>query len=252
FNGEDVAAVLCANVQTSRFIAKKMCEWFAYVGPDEALVERLAKKFRDSHLEVKTLVRAIMESPEFYSEGCVRRHIKNPIDFTVATIRQLGLGASMLSNIIANNGNEDPKNAARYLAPVAAVSQATKAMGMEILFPPDVSGWKPDAEYWISSATMVERIKWAARLFEVGGGGKGQFGLRFPAIDLFEIGMNHAQAAHALMSVFDVQLPPAKVKQLEEAASLASEGQPITPGNANKVAAFVCKLIFGSPEFQFA
>ena len=45
-------------------------------------------------------------------------------------------------------------------------------MGMNLLYPPDVSGWDGGAA-WVSTATMIERVKWADVIF-----GTGTFGLK--------------------------------------------------------------------------
>jgi hypothetical protein len=145
---------------------------------------------------------------------------------------------------------DEPK--LRALGPVNAVAVATKSMGMELLYPPDVSGWDGGPN-WISSATMVERIKWADRLFGPGAApvaGNRQPAIRYPAAALFTEAKLPGDAVKTLVSIFDAQFSPAKMKQLEAAANEAS-GDQLNPRTANAVASAVCRLIFGSPEFQF-
>ncbi|HRF60182.1 MAG TPA: DUF1800 domain-containing protein [Fimbriimonadaceae bacterium] len=251
FSGEDVLGILVGNPRTSEYIALKMWEWFAYPNPEPAVLARLSSKFRNSGLDIAVLVRAIMESPEFYSDKAARKIYKNPVDFCIASLRSLGVGSRMMAAAVVNEEGRIPLTA---LAPAAAAMNATKAMGMELLWPPDVAGWDGGAA-WISSATMVERIKWADRLFvapQLGGGGgnAGRVGsVRYPAASLFADD-SPSGAVQTLLSVFDAEMPAAKIQQLEKAARDASEGV-VTAQNANRVALTVCRLLFGAPEFQF-
>lgn len=266
--GEDVIRHLCDHPQTARFISSKMWEWFAYPNPEPALVERLAKAFRDANLEIKALVRAIVMSPEFRSERARRGLIKHPVDVVIATARQLGAGGVALERIRA--GRENPRineqtglnvNLVTALAPAFAARLGTKAMGMELMYPPDVSGWKPGTA-WLTSATMVERIKWADYLFlgapptgsaaNVGGTvGAGRIPtLAFRADQLFSAGASMSEVVRKLASVFDVRMDAKQEALLVDAAENASGGR-ITPLNAGVTARAVCRLMFGTPEFQF-
>ncbi|HVL40475.1 MAG TPA: DUF1800 domain-containing protein [Fimbriimonadaceae bacterium] len=245
FGGEDVVGILCGHPQTAKYLTTKLWEWFAYPNPEPALVEKLATKFRDSGLKVDLLIRDIMMSPEFTSSKALRAIYKNPVDFVVPTMRQLGIGEAMGQSLRV----EGPNPRARAL-PLAAAIQTTRSMGMHLLFPPDVAGWEGGAA-WITSATMVERIGWADRLFGVGAPSRGKVQLRFPAFPLFSEDPTPQGAVTRLLSIFDAPLAKEKVPNLVSAAEKASGGR-LTAGNANAVAASVSRLIFGSPEFQFA
>lgn len=268
FTGEDVLKMLCDHPQTSVFLAKKMWEWFAYENPEAALVERLAKTFRESKLNIKALVRAVMEAPEFYSAKCVRKAIKHPIDFVIATCRQLGVGEIAMQrvrNAIAEpQVNEQTGLNVRLIAassPAFATAQATASMGMELLYPPDVSGWRTGT-YWITTSTMVERVKWAERLFAgaaLGGGvpagtpgARRAAAVNFDATELFAQNPTPEGVVDVLVSVFDVPVKPETRETFLAAARKAAGGAAINRANANDVARAVTKLIFGSPEFQFA
>jgi uncharacterized protein (DUF1800 family) len=265
-NGEEMLMLLCKQKQTAKFVTKKLWSWFAYEEPEDALIERLSSKFFATGMDIKQLVRSVMESPEFYSEKAVRKVIKNPIDFTVATIRQLGAGQMMLqrmkesiANPQINEQNGFNVTLIRALSPAQTAFSSSKSMGMELMAPPDVSGWRTGS-YWITSATMVERMKWADKLFAGGppgntqnpanplGGNRGpQVGIQaFPLIanDPTPTGM-----VKTLLSVFDLTLPQAKVDGLVSSAT-AEGGSTITQRNANATARAVCKLIFSTPEFQ--
>lgn len=250
FDGEDLLGILCGNPRTALFLTEKFLTWFVMAEPPKSTIERVAKVFRDSGMDIKTLCRTAMLSPEFVSDKALRSLVKNPVSYCVSTMRQLGLG-ERIAVVTQEVTATPPGRGALGLAILAESS--TKSMGMDLLYPPDVSGWKYGND-WISSATMVERMKWSDKLFGSFAAGKQnksaqQRSLNYPAMSLFAADPTPKGAVARLLSVFDAHLPQAKVMQLEKAANDASGGA-VSPQNANAVASAVCRLIFGSPEFQ--
>lgn len=244
FNGEDICAILVSMPQSSRFIARKAWEWFGYGNPDDALVERIAQKYRAAHMETKALLRAIMEEPALYSEKSARGLVKNPVDFVVAPIRQLGFGEILRSALQSRDGEAGKR--VLTLANFARIS--TKGMGMDILFPPDVSGWNPRAEGWISSATMLERIKFGTKLLAGGGLGQGATTIA----GALSSASTAREVAALLNETLDAQLPATSLARVEEAIRVVAGTNQLTEKTLPRAASNAAKLIFGSPEYQFA
>ena len=119
---------------TAVFIAGKVAQHFVTAQPDAGYVKTLADTFRRSNYDMKTLMRAVLTSPEFSSARSYRTLVKSPTDFMVHAAR--ALGSTNLSKVIAAAGS---------------------GMGQTLFDPPDVSGW-PNNESWISSNTVVERV----------------------------------------------------------------------------------------------
>lgn len=257
FNGDDVLDLLCKEPATSRNIVKKMWEWFVYRAPETAVIERLAKRYEQSGLDNKVLVRSIMESPEFYSAKAERGVIKDPVYFCIASLRAIGMAQVQLRQMekASQAANAEEVAKARPTALGALAMQSTTSMGMELMQPPDVAGWEIGAG-WISSATMIERIKWGESLF----GNRTRGGARFTAIPDREKGAyfhmilggisSPADAVDRIISILDAGALEEKKEILVSAAVEASGGR-MTPQNSGKVWQSVTKLIFGSPEYQF-
>jgi uncharacterized protein (DUF1800 family) len=125
---------ILAQPATAQFIAAKVAQHFVAARPDAGQVKALADAFRRSNYDMKTLMRAVLTSPEFSSAQSYRTLVKSPADFMVHTAR--ALGATNLSKLIATAGS---------------------GMGQSLFDPPDVGGW-PNNESWISSNTVVERV----------------------------------------------------------------------------------------------
>lgn len=247
FDGEDILNALCDMPRTSEYIVGKMWRWFGYDNPEDSLVQRLAGVFRESQLNIRTLIEAMMTSREFYSDKAYRAIFKSPCDFTLASARQLGLGELLLGERRA--GAVGPQNGGRIRGgPVGAIANSMKNTGMQLFYPPDVAGWRGGAE-WISTGNMVQRIAWADAVFGTGNvTGVGR--LSFGSFGLFQSDPTPTGVARKLVSVFDAPLSDDKVEHLATAAWKAV-GSQITEANANKAAAAAARLLFASPEFQF-
>lgn len=246
-NGDDVLDLLCDHPQTARHLVTKLWTWFVYPEPEAKVIDRHADVFRRADLNVKALLRSILESDEFYSSKAERAIYKHPIHFTVSTLRAMG--------VVEPPKTQDGEVVGASARAIVAVAQASKAMGMELLAPPDVAGWEGGSA-WITTATMVERIRWADRLFAAptraasGQGGKGKVPtLGLPAAPLFDSGDPMA-AARKLASVFDAPLPSEKLVTIANAIRQGVGGE-VDASNANAAANLAARMIFGSPEFQF-
>lgn len=245
FTGDDVLHLLCGQPRTAEFLTHKVWEWFVWTKPDDATIAPFAQRFRDSGLDIKSLLRDIMRSTEFYSPKAERGLLKNPVDFCIATLRQLGIGQQMEQRLALVTEDSIPRG---VLAPAQVAQVSMKGMGMWLMYPPDVSGWRT-GEYWITSATMVERIGWADYIFGRAASKRAQ--IRYPAYALFDADRSPAGVVKTLASIFDAPLKPAKLPELTRLAQKSMAGG-LTAENASVVSAQVARLIFAAPEFQFA
>lgn len=238
-SGDDVLDTLCAQPRCAEFLVDKIWRWFVYPDPSPATLKPFVQKFRDSGLDMAVLLRAIMLSPEFLSDKAERSIVKSPIDFCAVTLRQLGVGA-----LIGQRVSETKDNAAQQKSAITRSAGGTatmKDMGMWLLYPPDVSGWKNGPD-WISTATMVVRIGWSDRIFSQKS--KVKYPIRYSAKSLLGEKPSPEQIVDRLLSVFDAPLKPERKPLLVEAARKAGN-------DPNEAAAAVSRLIFAAPEFQF-
>jgi uncharacterized protein (DUF1800 family) len=248
FDGEDLCGLLAAHPVTAKYVPSKLWEWFAYEKPEHKVVDRLAKAYTSSGMNIKKVIQTIVESDEFWSDKCVRKQIKNPVDFTVAAARMLGMGAPIYDAV----KNRPPEEAARgQAAPVRFIDQMLERQGMRLLYPPDVAGWDWGTA-WINSATMVERIKLADYLFTAPGGrasAKGQF-----VVNILggKPNATSQQLVDSILSIFDANVPADRKAVLARACDEA--GGPAAaqdPRRADKLMNAVCRVLFAAPEFQF-
>lgn len=124
---------ILAQPATAQFIATKVAQQFVSAQSDGAFVNSVADAFRRSKYDLKTLMRAVLMSPQFTAAQSYRTLVKSPTEFMVHAARALGASNSKL------------------------VVAAGMGMGQSLFDPPDVGGW-PNNESWISSNTVVERV----------------------------------------------------------------------------------------------
>lgn len=244
FDGDDVAGILCGRPETARYIASKLWHWLAYPNPEPKVVDRLAQKFRDSGFEIRKILYGIVESDEFWSEKCVRKKIKSPADFTIAIGRALGLGQMILSRRGADADMLTPFPR-EGLAPLRLLTDAMGNQGMELLYPPEVAGWEWDTA-WISTATMVERIKMSDLIFA----GRGQEVIN--TLSAAIAAQTESESAEKLCELFDAELSPSK--KAEVAKAIAAGGGVASlraPRTARRTLQLATKVLFAAPEFHF-
>lgn len=243
FDGDQALDILCDRRDTALFIVNKLWSMMAYEHPEQSVVDHLADTWRSENLEIKPLLKTIMTMPEFYSSKAERAIYKNPVDFSISTARQLGVGS--LLTVEPNAAFAPPMMRLIGITSAAAL----KNQGMELFYPPNVSGWH-QGHAWISSASLVARIGWGKQLFGRSSGGRGQ--LIFDTYGVFKGDPSVTGVVDKLVSVFDAPINDTKRRLLITAGQKAiGGGSEITEANANEAAAMVAQILFSDPDFQF-
>lgn len=134
FNGEHIINILLQSPHTSERIAEKMWHEFISISqPDQRITRQWAKVFRGSNYDIPTLLRAVFNSPVFWSEQNRGALIKSPIDLTIGTLRALPYTSNR--HDIAHNLN---------------------IMGQGVFAHPSVKGWSGGKD-WVSTQSLLRR-----------------------------------------------------------------------------------------------
>jgi uncharacterized protein (DUF1800 family) len=86
---EDVVDIVLRHPNAAPFIAKMLIQKLCNERPSPGYVQRVATVFRDSGLDIKRAVRAILLDPEFNDPSTVRAQWKEPIEHFVLPVRAL-------------------------------------------------------------------------------------------------------------------------------------------------------------------
>ncbi len=248
YNADSLLEMLALRPQTAALITGKMWQFFAGTKLPNALAAKLINLFLKTNGNTKAVLKEIANSPEFWTEQCVRKQVKSPADFTVSILRQLGLYPILkgLHPVSSSNSSSIPKP----LRDAAGMLWGTMfKQGMALLFPPNVSGW-PMGKAWITPNNMLVRAQFADLLFGVGQPEQPLAG--FVAKQILDTNpLTSYNSIIKFLTIFDADLPPVKqyilIQAFDKHGGLASLK---TPSGASKTLGEVARLLFSTPEFQ--
>lgn len=143
FDGGDIIDIIINHQACSRFLSRKLLEFFVRPDPDRALVEALARTIRDEKFQLRPVMRKLLRSRAFYHPASRGALVRSPVEVIVGTARQLGL----------------------QTADLFALERAMTAMGQELFQPPNVKGWTGGSR-WINTATLFSRYNLAGSLIQ--------------------------------------------------------------------------------------
>jgi uncharacterized protein (DUF1800 family) len=141
-DGERVLDILAAHPSTARFIAAKLVRRFVSDTPPPALVDRAAKRFRDSHGDLREVMRAILTSREFASPGAYAAKVKSPFEFVVSALRAAGAASIDATRLV----------------------RQLQQMGMPLYMCQPPTGYSDTADAWLNTGALVNRINFALQL----------------------------------------------------------------------------------------
>ena len=88
-DGLEVIDLLARHPSTARFVATKLVRRLVSDEPPPALVERVARTFRDTDGDIRAMLATIVTAPEFFSEAAYRAKIKKPLEVVASAARAL-------------------------------------------------------------------------------------------------------------------------------------------------------------------
>ena len=141
-DGEQVLDILAKHPSTAKFIATKLARRFVGDAPPPALVERVAKRFRDTEGDLREVTRAILTSPEFLAPAAHGTKVKTPFEFVVSALRASGAEVS------------DARPLVREL----------QQLGMPLYMCQPPTGYADSADAWVNAGALVNRMNFAVRL----------------------------------------------------------------------------------------
>jgi uncharacterized protein (DUF1800 family) len=135
-DAEDVLDILAKSPATARYISFKLARRFVSDSPSKALVDHAAQIFLKTDGDIREVVRAIITSPEFFSQQAFRSKVKSPFEVVVSAVRAL--------------------NAAPDSTPRSA--QIIAFLGQPIFGHQAPNGWPETGESWMNTGAILNRI----------------------------------------------------------------------------------------------
>jgi len=210
-DGEAVLDLLARHPSTARFISTKLARRFVTDDPPKALVDRMAKSFLASDGDIRTVLRTMIESPEFWSRETYRAKIKRPFELVASAVRVTGADLD---------------------SPLPLL-QWTDRIGEPLYRCQPPTGYSDKAEAWVNTGTLLNRMNFGLAL-----AGNRMRGVRVDAASLLG-SMSDDPLAQAIQVFLAGQVSPETRASLEKQLA---EQKPVPE--------VVAGLVLGSPEFQ--
>ncbi|HRC86479.1 MAG TPA: DUF1800 domain-containing protein, partial [Thermoanaerobaculia bacterium] len=141
-DGEQVLDLVARHLATARHLARKLAIRFVSDEPPGLLVERLAKTFSASGGDLRAVIRALVESPEFWAPEARRAKIKSPFELAASALRATGAEVS------------DPVETIEWIG----------RMGQPLYLYQAPTGFPEVAEHWVSTGALLSRMNFGLAL----------------------------------------------------------------------------------------
>jgi len=140
--GEQALYTLATHRGTAEFISFKLCRYLINDNPQQSLVTKIARVFRDSDGDLTKVYAAIINSPEFLQRYNYRAKFKTPFEFTVSALRT--------TDATVTDG--------------AATLEVLAKMGEPTYNSKDPTGYYDQAEAWRDAGVLTSRWDYAWKL----------------------------------------------------------------------------------------
>ena len=140
--GFEVLHILATSPQTAHFISTKLAIRFVSDDPPPAMVDRMAATFMKTNGDIRQVLLAMLQSPEFFDRSTYRAKVKTPLDYVVSAVRASG------AEVVSTGG-------------LAAV---LSDLGMPLYGMLTPNGYSMRADPWNNTQSLVARMNFALAL----------------------------------------------------------------------------------------
>jgi uncharacterized protein (DUF1800 family) len=137
--GLEVLHMLATSPATAKFISTKLAVRFVADDPPPALVDRMTQAYLSSDGDIKTVLRAMFESPEFWTPEVERSKVKTPLEFVTSAVRASGATVSNSLGLVL----------------------ALDRLGMPLYGMQTPNGYSWQSGPWVSTGALVSRMNFA-------------------------------------------------------------------------------------------
>ena len=141
-DGLRVIDLLAQHPSTARFVSLKLARRFIADDPPPSLVNKAAEAFNKSSGDIPTVLRALIDSPEFYSPDIYQAKVKKPLEFVASALRTTGAEVQLSHQLL------------RYLG----------RMGEPLFLAQPPTGYPDVAASWTSPDMLLTRMNFATDL----------------------------------------------------------------------------------------
>ncbi len=141
-DGEKVLDIVASHPSTAHHIAFELAQRLVADEPPPALVDRAAARFRETHGDLREVVRTIVTSPEFLAPAAHDAKFKTPFELVVSAVRTTGADVADGKPLV----------------------QVLQQLGEPLYMCQPPTGYHDTSDAWVSAGGLVTRMNFATRL----------------------------------------------------------------------------------------
>jgi uncharacterized protein (DUF1800 family) len=250
--GVEVLKALAASPQCAHFISTKLAVRFVSDTPPPAMVKRMEQTYLETHGDIRQVLLAMVNSPEFFTAATYRAKLKTPQDFVVSAVRATGADVDS----------------------TAGMQAAIAELGMPVYGMLTPNGYSMTADAWNNTSQLVSRMNFSMALATNRVPGIQADPVALLGHDVESTHLTPEQKTARLEAILLHGAVSAKTQnlilgqlrgdaeqqqaELRQVAGVRNANDPLHPaeprksaaGTADPQAALAEGLILGSPEFQ--
>lgn len=138
-DGEEALKMLASRPATATFISTELARHFVSDNPPPALVERMAKSFEASNGDIRTVLKTMIYSPEFWSREAYRAKVKTPFELVASTARALNAEVTI----------------------TLPLAQWVSRMGEPLYLCQPPTGYSDKSETWVNTGALLNRLNFS-------------------------------------------------------------------------------------------
>jgi uncharacterized protein (DUF1800 family) len=138
-DGEEALKMLANHPNTAKFISMELARHFVSDNPPEALVQRMAAEYSATQGDTRSVLKAMIYSPEFWSRESYRAKVKTPYELVASTARALSAEVTI----------------------TLPTSQWVARMGQPLFLCQTPNGYSDKAETWVNTGALLNRLNFA-------------------------------------------------------------------------------------------
>ncbi|HXX43907.1 MAG TPA: DUF1800 domain-containing protein [Candidatus Acidoferrales bacterium] len=141
-DGEEALKMLANDPHTAKFISAELARHFVSDNPPQALVNRMAGAYSSSGGDIRTVLKAMIYSPAFWSKEAYRAKVKTPFELVVSTARALDSEVTVSLPLV----------------------QWVGRMGEPLFQCQPPTGYSDKASTWVNTGALLNRLNFALAL----------------------------------------------------------------------------------------
>jgi uncharacterized protein (DUF1800 family) len=219
--------MLASDPHTAHHISLELARHFVSDDPPPALVEGMTKEYEATGGDIRSVLRTMIYSPEFWSRQAYRAKVKTPFELVASTARALNANVDVALPLV----------------------RWTARMGEPLFLCQPPTGYSDKAETWVNSGALLNRLNFALAIATNHAPGT--------QVDLGGIFGNNAASDpdaaldRALTIFLDGQVSPQTQQALEAQLNDPQLVPARLDGQSDRVnEGLLAGLVLGTPEFQ--